>query len=204
MALARYGVLIGAFDHFGPSQQGHWYHGEVYVLAEGSVYQAAIDVATRSIVRVEYRVLHDLDADLFSPVSSLDDGYHDLESAPESGAIDYVRSPLLAGDDGGWTESNGDNAISVLQAEVEQSARLFVFGEPFTVGLGMHNVHMNQGDPPLSPDGVDHQGDDGTWQDGGTVTQRPDGSLHAVLTKFSSQSLETDDDGLPLLTTDVP
>jgi len=169
-----------------------------------------VDVATQSTIRVQYRVLHNLDRGLFAPVLALTAGYHDLASSPASGALDYVRSPLLAGTTIGdvmsrselaaipWTDSDGDNAIAALQAEVRQSVRLFVFGEQFTTGLGQHNVHMNQGDPAISPDGHDHQVDDGIWQDGGTIVERVDQTLHAVLTKFSSQSLQTDDHGLPV------
>ncbi len=210
MPLTRYGVLLGTFDHFGPSQQGHWYHGEIYVRAGSRIYQSAVDVDTQSTVKVQYRVFRNLDAAIFAAVLNLVDGYHDLLKTPTSGAIDYIRSPLFkpsgapAAPEGltpgfsPWTDSNGDNAIAVLQGEVKQSSRLFVFGEPFTTGLGMHNVHMNQGDPSGSFDGIDHQVDDGIWQDGGTLIQRADGSLHAVLTKFSSQSLQTNDQGLPI------
>ena len=61
----------------------------------------------------------------------------------------------------------------------------------------MHNVHMNQGVPPVSSDGRDHQAADGIWQDGATIFQNADGSLTAFCSKFVSQSLDTDDQGLP-------
>jgi uncharacterized protein YukJ len=69
---------------------------------------------------------------------------------------------------------------------------VYVFGAPYTNGLGVHDIHMNQGDPP----GI-HQHDDGIWQDGGTIIEYPDGRLAAFLTKFATQSLTTDDQGLP-------
>jgi Uncharacterized conserved protein (DUF2278) len=212
MPLPRYGVCIGTFQRDDPNQQGRWYHGRFNVLAAGDTYECTVDVATASTVRVEYLVLHNLARGLFTPVLELGEGYHDLARSSSSGALDYLRSPFLTSKGcltivtglmklllktTPWKESDGKNAVQVLEGEIPQSRRLFVFGEPYKTGLGMHNVHMNQGDPPLSPDGVDHQGDDGIWQDGGTVIERPDGSLHAVLTKFTSQSFETNDQGLP-------
>lgn len=213
MPLARYGVCIGTLDHFGPNEQGTWYHGTIYVNTPGGQYQCSVDVATQSTVRVQYQVLHKLPTDVFAPILTLSDGYHDLQRTPTSGALDYIRSQFLTNrgcltvfwaiwqaifQQGPWTDSNGTNAINEMDALVSGSSRLFVFGEPYTTGLGMHNVHMNQGDPPLSPDGRDHQGDDGIWQDGGTVVQKPDGTLHAFISKFSSQSLNTNDAGLPI------
>lgn len=212
MPLAKYGVCIGTFQRDDPNQQGRWYHGVFNVIAAGSSYECTVDVSTATTVRVEYLVLHNLSRQLFAPILALDEGYHDLPSNPTSGALDYIRSPFLTSkgcltiltgllkalfNTSPWIESDGDNTVKVLEAEIPQSSRLFVFGEPYTTGLGMHNVHMNQGDPSTSADGVDHQADDGIWQDGGTVIERPDQSLHAVLTKFTTQSLNTNDQGLP-------
>jgi uncharacterized protein YukJ len=56
---------------------------------------------------------------------------------------------------------------------------------------------MNQGDSAVSSVGRDHQADDGIWQDGATIFQNADGSLTPFCSKFVSQSLDTDDQGLP-------
>jgi uncharacterized protein YukJ len=61
----------------------------------------------------------------------------------------------------------------------------------------MHNIHMNQGDPPISSDGIDHQADDGIWQDGATIFQATDGTLTAFCNKFVSQTFSTNNQGLP-------
>jgi Uncharacterized conserved protein (DUF2278) len=224
MGLAGYGVLKGTRDPSHPSvrEQGEWYHGILWIDAPSpypdapGLWKCAVDVATKSTVGVQYKVFHDLNRDLFAPVLALPPGYSDLAKTPTSGAIDYVRSPLFGYGcmmawigfvlavfgihlSTGWIDSTGDNALDVLQAEFDLSSMVYVFGEQFhDPGLvGMHNIHMNQGDPPLSPDGRDHQGDDGIWQDGGTVMERADGTLHAVLTKFNTQTFNTNDQGLP-------
>ena len=67
-----------------------------------------------------------------------------------------------------------------------------MFGAPYRTGLGVHDIHMNQGDPPGQ-----FQHLDGIWQDGGTVVESASGRLDGFLTKFKTQSLDTDDNGLP-------
>jgi uncharacterized protein YukJ len=52
---------------------------------------------------------------------------------------------------------------------------------------------MNQGDPFGQ-----FQHPDGIWQDGGTIIERLDGEFVAVITKFETQSLNMDDNGLPI------
>jgi hypothetical protein len=218
MPLADYGVAIGTLGRFtreNPNNYGSWYHGIIYLNTPQGEYQCAVDVSTPSTVKVQYQVLSRLDAANFAPILALSDGYHHLDSTPNSGAIDFLRSLLLRvplGCSGivarvldwltgrpvrptpGWIDSTGDNALNVLEAQVVGSTHIFIFGEPYMGGdrLGMHNIHYNQGDPP----GI-HQHDDGIWQDGCTIVQRPDGSLVAVLTKFSTQTLNTDNQGLP-------
>ena len=214
MPLAFYGVLIGAFDHFtrdDPNNFGSWYHGKVYVRAPVNVYEAAVDVSTPQGIQVQYRVAR-LRPDLFANVAALADGYHPLASTASSGAIDYVRSEMFRIRLGcafaplqwlarifeallesrSWTLSNGDNALNELEQTLAGATRVFVFGAPYTTGLGMHDVHMNQGDPP-GP----FQRLNGIWQDGGVIVDRPDGLL-AFMVKFETQTFRTGNDGLPL------
>jgi hypothetical protein len=215
MSLPQYGVCIGSLIGLERDEQGTWYHGVFDVDAGGATYKCTVDLESQSQVEVQYQVLPSLRRDLFDNVLSLPDGYHPLAKTSTSGAMDYLRSPILTGQGCltiwwglwnlifhttlPWQTASGQQAVTIMQAELTDPGvrRLFVFGEPFTTGLGMHNVHMNQGDPPLSPDGRDHQGDDGIWQDGCTVLEHADGTLHAFLSKFSSQSLSTNDAGLP-------
>ncbi|MFF0269503.1 DUF2278 family protein [Kribbella sp. NPDC004536] len=119
---------------------------------------------------MQYREVRRLDPQLFTSTAALPDGWHPLASTPTSGALDYIRSPLLRGSGGcltvvysplfawlnailrspriGWVDSTADNALDLL--------------------------------------------------DGGTIIHRSDGELTAFLTKFKPQSLTTDDDGLPV------
>ena len=219
MPLAQYGVLVGTLNHFDredPNNYGSWYHGKLYVDTPVGQYEGAVDVSTPSGVKVEYRVVHNLDRKLFTVISSLTPGWHLLATTPSSGALDYIRSPLLHPVVRGcltfiysplaeafnrllrrqseqWTESTGDNALTIMDSLLTVGGKIFVFGAPYTTGRGVHDIHMNQGDPPGQ-----FQHLDGIWQDGGTIVERPGGELVAFLTKFATQSLNTDNNGLPI------
>jgi hypothetical protein len=192
--LQRYGVAIGTLNHFkrdSLTDYGDFYHGTIYVDTPAGYFECAVDFATPLGIEVRFRVVCGLDAQVFSRVSSLQDGYHRLARTPTSGALDYIRSPLF----GPWVDSPGKDGLGVLEELLSQSRRLFVFGEPWRRRrrLGMHNIHYNQGDPP-GP----HRRDNGIWQDGGVVIQQNDDKLVAFLIRFATQSLTTDENGLPI------
>ncbi|MFG2820775.1 DUF2278 family protein [Kitasatospora sp. NPDC048365] len=241
MPLPRYGVAIGTFQSFSrdPSHDfGHWYHGHLALSTPQGTYQAALDVDAPSSVGVSYRVVDDLRTIDIATVRAFADGFHFLASNPTSGALDYVRSPmlrdpswldrlkellrrlgllwrrpapgdpvfrpnladLLAGRLGRysafrlfpWVSSDGDNALDVLEPHLHAASRLYVFGQAFDTGLGVHDVHQNQGDPP-----GDHYAGNGIWQDGAVVCENPDGSVVVWQIKFNTQTLDTDSNGNP-------
>lgn len=216
MPLAHgYGVVVGTFASFAredPNDFGHWYHGKLRISTPAGEYEAALDVDTPGGAGVSYRLVSGLSTQDFSLLAALGPGFTALAPVGASGALDYVRSPILrnrlhfrfpartgrwwarlARLFSPWVRSDGDNALDVLEPLVRASARLYVLGEPYTSGLGVHNVHMNQGDPPGS-----HQDDDGIWQDGAVIVQGSDSSFTVWQVKFNAQSLTTDDSGLPI------
>jgi hypothetical protein len=238
-----YGVAIGTFASFtreDPTDFGTWYHGKLHIDTPAGEYEAALDVDTPSGIGVSYRLVDDLTTQDIPVLAALPGGFTSLANAPDSGALDYVRSPILL--DGWvvrqlrwrigglrsrwnreawgptpldlavdrlhrwlrrlwrwrwrsfpWISSDGDNALDVLEALLRTAARIYILGEPFTTGLGVHNVHMNQGDPP-GP----HQDENAIWQDGAVLVERANGSVAVWQVKFNTQSLHTGDDGLPL------
>ncbi|WP_033262760.1 DUF2278 family protein [Amycolatopsis vancoresmycina] len=216
MPLPGYGVLIGtlvSFTREDPNDFGSWYHGKLTVQAPQGAYECAVDVSTPSGVPVQYREVRNLDAGLFAAVSGLGPGWHPLARDATSGALDYLRSPMLRGRGCltlvasplaaavnailrsprfGWVESTADNALDLLEQRLAGCRRVYVFGAPYSHGLGVHDIHYNQGDPPGQ-----FQHLDGIWQDGGTVIESAAGELTAFLTKFKTQVLTTGDNGLP-------
>jgi hypothetical protein len=194
MPLRRYGVVIGSLNAFrrdNPHHYGAYFHGKIFVGTPAGEYECAIDFSSPAGVEVRFRVVRNLNAKLLSRVMALPDGYSGLARTPESGALDFVRSPLF----GEWEDNPGTGGLDILEMFLAQSERLFVFGEPYRKQRrhGIHNIHFNQGDPP-GP----HQDECGIWQDGGTIMQQIDGELIAFLTRFASQSLRTDENGLPI------
>ena len=220
MALDRYGVLVGTLvSHHRdtPDDQGRWFHVNLVVDAGGQRYRCAIDVDSKmSAVGVEWKTVSITGGDL-GPVEGLAEGYHDLAMTGSSGAVDCIRSRWLRPTPGcvfvmmpntlaklllaltsrqipPWRQGSNLDAAAALEPLLAGTPRILVFGEPFTTGLGMHNVHQNQGDPP----GSQWWDENGIWQDGATVVRRADGTYSAFVSKFTSQAYDTDAGGHPV------
>ena len=93
-----------------------------------------------------------------------------------------------------WKSGTGLQALTDLEAVIAQGVRFYIFGEPFHTGLGVHNIHQNQGDPV----GGGFDAENAIWQDGGTVVETAQGDFLAFLNKFKTQAFKTDDAGRPL------
>jgi hypothetical protein len=223
MPLPAYGVLIGTLNHFtreDPNNYGSWYHGKLYVDTPGGQYEGAVDVSTPSGVKVQYRVVRHLGRRALSSILALPPGWSPLATTRSSSAIDYLRSPLFGAGTASryfgfwlfrrdsligrflrwlealrnpWLDSTGENALRALETQLLGSVRVFVYGAPYTSDLGVHDIHMNQGDPPGQ-----FQHLDGIWQDGCVLIERPSGEIVAFLTKFETQSLHANTQGLPI------
>jgi hypothetical protein len=207
--LPAYGVVIGQYVNY-TTNQGKWMHVDLNINAAGRQYQAAVDVNEPNGL-FQYQVFNKLDLSLFAPILALPDGWNPLLRNATSGAIDYARSPILQRPLGclavfyailnaifktntqTWTNVTGNEAGDALVAMVTGSAKVFAFGVPYTTGYGVHDVHCNQGDPPGPFRALD-----GIWQDGGVFVKKSDGTLSAYLGKFSTQSLNTDNNGIPI------
>ncbi|MEU8777941.1 DUF2278 family protein [Streptomyces sp. NPDC048606] len=219
MPLDAYGVLSGTLHgHFRdqPDSQGRWFHVNLEVDAPAGRHRCAVDVDGKdSAVGVQWKVLT-LAASVLDPVPGLAPGYHDLSTSSGSGALDLIRHPALVDRRGclfvrrppawladlldrwdpphPWISGSHVEAAEALETLLVPGREILVFGEPFDRGLGMHNIHQNQGDPYGSP----WWDDNGVWQDGATLTRRPDGRYDAFLNRFSTQADRTDGAGHPL------
>ena len=212
-----YGVLLGTIENYyrdPPDNYGRYYHANLMVRAPQGLYHCAIDVDShQSNSGVEWRTFGLRASDL-STVLALGNGYHSLASTPTSGALDYIRSPMFALRVGcrqallrliglgstvadTWSRGTSVQALTALEPLVTatRGAGLLavVWGEPFTTGLGMHNVHQNQGDPA----GSAWWDEDGIWQDGCTILQQGPDDYIAFMNKFTTQSYNTDSNGHP-------
>ena len=218
--LPRYGVLSGTLIRTvrdTPDSQGRWYHVSLFVSAAGVEYRCAVDVDShQSNTGVEWRLVQVSAADV-AAMLALPPGFHDLQHTPSSGAWDYLRSPLFRVRLGClfvmmpdavtrllmqifeailnvWQRGDHVQASTALEGILAPGKRALIWGEPFTSGNGMHNIHQNQGDPA----GSQWWNENGIWQDGGTLAEQPNGSWIAFINKFTSQSNRTDDQGHPV------
>jgi hypothetical protein len=134
-------------------------------------------------------------------IIALSDGWKSLTQTSTSGAWDYVRHPGLTGTTG-WVLQTGDNLVNALQYLLTNVTRIHIFGAAYDTGLGVHDVHMNQGDPLDS----DFAHLDAIWQDGGVLFEYggPQPRIVALQIKFETQSLYTDEEGRPLTIRWIP
>lgn len=213
-----YGVLIGTLQDYyrdPPDDFGRYYHGNLLVRAPAGNYKCAIDVDPKNMPDgIQWRRVRIRAKDL-ATITSLPEGWHNLALTEHSAALDYIRSKALHPPvlvyrvrfvgflyrllhwlrwNPPWNSGTGFQALTELEAIIAGGTRFYVFGEPFNTGLGVHNVHQNQGDPV----GGGHDAENWIWQDGGTIVQKADGQLVGFLNKFKTQSFKTDDHGRPL------
>ena len=195
-----YGVVAGTVDSFdlqNPSG-GQWPHYHIHVQTPAGLYDSAVNLKSLTQIKIEYRVRM-LDPALFANVLTLPDGWTPLAQNSTSGAIDYVRRPGLTGYND-WILESGDNLINEMNSLLTGVQRIFIFGAAYSTGKGVHDVHMNQGDPLNPPPGEQNfSGLDAIWQDGGLIFQYPQPIYKVLQIKFETQSLHTDDQGHPAL-----
>ena len=191
-----YGVIVGTPSSWGlePFSKdlgigGDWPHYFIQVGSGSSALEAAIDLSTsEDSDQVRWRELS-LDAADFPEITGLPDGWHELAShtdagASSGGALDFLRHPTILArlDNTPWR--NEDDAEPLIEETHPTSSthrydvprwddlfaqgvrKVFIFGEIYSNGHGVHNVHQNQGDPS-GP----HSGANGIWQDGAMIIE---------------------------------
>ena len=212
-----YGLLIGTKSNYyrdPPDNFGRYYHGNLIIQAPLGNYHCAIDVDPKFMPDgIQWRIVKIKKND-FATIKAMSNGWHSLLSNPNSGALDYIRSSVLHPPimiwnvrydsclsrflnflrwNPPWNSGTGIQALTDLEIVIEQGVRFYVFGEPFNSGLGVHNIHQNQGDPI----GGGHDAENAIWQDGGTIIETAQGEFLGFLNKFKTQSFKTDDLGRP-------
>jgi hypothetical protein len=93
---SNYGVLVGTktdYKRDNIALYGKYYHGNIRVKANNETYQCAIDVDSK-VTRVQWRIIN-FSANEFSIISKMTEGWNHLKSNEFSGAIDYIRWPLM-------------------------------------------------------------------------------------------------------------
>jgi uncharacterized protein YukJ len=196
------------------------------VDAAGKPWRIPVNVRsgdpTKSLV-----IFHRADPLLGHPIldnlAAMPSGLTDLNGRPRSAsnALDYSRAPLFDLATGIALPPTGPGEDDDLQDVVSRQlndlkasgGELFVFGShfhnqsprpgidtEFGTSDGMHDIHMNQGNPPGS-----FEDDNGVFNDGGLILKFPD-HVTGLFFRFKTQFLPTDERGnrIPGVSKEIP
>ena len=192
-------------------------HYQVLVSADGEFHRIAVNVRSADGSEVEFLVRSRFEHPITAELEPLAEGLHPAPSRPGGFALDFIRGNLLqpwemkplplaaAGPDNDLNEKIDSY---VQRAMSDESAMVYAFGETwgpekkadqyfgFKPGRGIHDIHMNQGNPP----GKFGQ-DNGPWQDGGLIFEFPNQRQWvAIFLKFQTQAWHSDDrEGQPIV-----
>ena len=165
-------------------------------------WASAINVGSnRAEDQLKYRIVNDFHHPITQTLAAADAGFQDLTDQQSLPALDFLRSDLL-NNTGSWQtsevteESSLDEPSAALKSLLERArseqADVYAFGRTFTSGgLGIHDVHMNQGST-----GSDERSN-AIWQDGGVLIDFGVDGWSAYFAAFSQQLVPTDDQGDP-------
>jgi len=223
MPIDNYGVLKGkAFSRLRATEQSE--HFQILINHNNNPHRIAINTKSSD---APSEVLYYADNDFHHEItdallqSGIGDGFTLLNSTPGGLALDFIRRnlfdrtkmvPLPSRASGDNDDLNDRLDFFVQQAIQDNTAIVYAFGQHWqdssgadkyfseiNPSRGVHDIHMNQGNPQGK-----YFGDNGIYQDGGLIFYFASRNRWAaVLTAFQSQSFYTDDvTGNP--TTEVP
>jgi uncharacterized protein YukJ len=188
-------------------------HYHVTLNTDSGPFDVAINIESEDGSEVLYTVDHafvppDKDALIALPMSR-----QTLVSQPGGLALDYVRETVDGAamvDRGtmqllpktfpaGHRHNDLNNEVVDLlnRATADPNGTVYAFGNGYadSNSQGVHDIHMNQGNPAQGG----HAQDNGIWQDGGVFVHLPEQDQWiAIFIAFQTQSWQTDDNGDPL------
>jgi uncharacterized protein YukJ len=204
MAVPNYSVLKG--DPRPGTVSGRNPHFRIPVNTISGMVTIDVNVESVDGSEVLYLIRQDFTPPDAEALGALSTGVTGLEREPGGLALDYVRetihgAPLVARSQmsllpiGGGTMKN--QVVTILnQAIKDDNGAIYAFGSAFADPngqQGIHDVHMNQGNPK-GP----FQKDNGIWQDGAIFIELPASDKWiAVFLAFQTESWTTDDSGNP-------
>ena len=208
MPLRNYSVLKGrpiAIRH----GSGNSPHYQIHVVAGDDDFRIAVNVQSADGSEVEYLVRPRFDHPIIPDLAALPQALRAAPARPGGIALDYIRGnlmqpqemlPLPVSAPGPDNDLNEALDRFVQRALADEEALIYAFGETwgperqadryfgFRPGRGIHDVHMNQGNPPPPVGQQQWFQDNGPWQDGGLVLEFPGQSQWvAIFLKFQTR-----------------
>lgn len=211
MPITRYSVLQG-LPTAGKVVTGASTHYQITMQAEGGPFTVAVNIESIGGSEVLYAILDNFQPPNPDALLALTSGMHPLQSVPGGLALDYVREqingkPMITAaqmtllpesasrDDHRTALTNAVDAL--LNQTIADKGTIFAFGSAYADSGqvdGIHDIHMNQGNPPGS-----FASDNGIWQDGAIFIYLPSaGTWTAVFIAFQTESWNTDSSGNPV------
>ena len=217
MPIASYSVLKGR-PTAGKVVEGTSPHYQITVDAAGSTFTVAVNIQSVDGSEVLYAIAPQFTPPEPAALQALTDGMTALKSAAGGLALDFVREqiggrPMITreqmtllpevergvsfkAEPASAPSKALENAVVTLLngAVASGDATVYAFGSAYAdkgVVDGIHDIHMNQGNPTNN-----HGGDNGVWQDGALFLETG-GGWTAVFLAFQTESWTTDAAGDP-------
>jgi uncharacterized protein YukJ len=199
-----YGLLRGKVIKFGAEDGTPTPHFQIIIQDNNAlVWRVAVNVRSDDGSNDQAVVVDPLNHPILDKLPAVSVGFTSLPNHQPGLALDFVRDPIFNPADlqtlppFDSDEAGLEDVLTKLtqqaQDEANNGVELYVWGSKFEVGnrpvaadtlyhdtVGVHDVHMNQGNPPP------HQADNGSYQDGGLVFHFTDRYV-GVFMKFQSQ-----------------
>lgn len=220
MPLRNYGVLKGRILEGIEERDRNSPHYQIHIMGEeGRHYRAAVNVMSVSKEsEILYLAESDYDASAITYLQELPYGFTPIKESNREIALDYVRGDLITDvskmmpmphDVSGANNDLNDflsGYVKAAAASDDAATTIYVFGAKFgpekgrkdkifhfSPELGIHDIHMNQGNPVKGS----FSRDNGIWQDGGILFES-NGVWTAIFMAFLTQSWQTDENGDPI------
>jgi hypothetical protein len=175
-----------------------------------SQWDSAINVGTNdSDDLLNYKLIYDFQHEIVSQLRAAKSGFWDLTADENLPALDFLRSDVLQ-QTGPWRPSDVMDGslqpepvasmLRLLNSAKANNYDVYLFGRKYTDGVGIHDVHMNQGSTTaqfLNNGKHNHNDHNDIWQDGGVIVDLGQPQLAAYFTAFTQQLVPTDNLGNP-------
>jgi uncharacterized protein YukJ len=210
--MENYGVLKGPVVDFGREDDNSSPHFQIVVQAAANRWRVPVNVKSQDNSEVLFSVVDPLvNHRLIALLPSIPEGF--TAEGAEPWFLDFLREPIfdittmrhlphtLAGPDNDLQDIV-ETRIAIAKRD---NRAIFAFGSRFPgnnpvaadrqlhTNGGVHDIHMNQGNPP-GP----FFDDNGIHQDGGLIIQTGDNSFAGIFLAFQTQLIPTNDQGNPL------
>ncbi|MGU3443749.1 YukJ family protein [Bacillus cereus] len=218
MPVQNYGVLKGiAIKEKDELKNQKSPHYQLLMIGEENAkYRIAINAkSVTDQPELLYKVAENFDASSITILPNMNNGYTPIDESNKEIALDFIRSGLfnpssmeIIPHDAQGNNDLHDLLNQYIPRAISEEATIYIFGSKFgpdnkqdrvfhlDQDMGMHNVHMNQGNAENPDTKNDFSKDNGTYHDGGILIQFKDKWV-GIFLAFVSQSWCTDDRGYP-------